>query len=127
MLDNDTRILLVSDVHLGATETRLNQFTELLNYIIENDINLEAIIILGDFFDVMMDSYEGLSTNKKYKTIYNKLDTIKSDKKIKIIIALGNHEVPVTNSFFGTRTYDDKFNNRKDKLIRGFKKSGLKN
>jgi UDP-2,3-diacylglucosamine pyrophosphatase LpxH len=99
-------ILVVSDIHLGASGSNYKRFVRFLEEINRNTgnkwANLKLIMILGDFFDLCMETYEGLTTDDYYN-IFSKLDilleTLRKDKKIEVIVLLGNHEIPVVDSY----------------------------
>ena len=49
-------ILVISDVHLGASKVLYDEFKFFLRQLIKNSEKLEALVILGDFFDVIMEN-----------------------------------------------------------------------
>lgn len=123
-INENSMVLVVSDIHLGALKAKHDQFKDFLNAIInkintnnEFKKNFRALIILGDFFDLITDSYKDISEN--YKAIFDLLDKLQT-KKIYVIITLGNHDICVIGN------YDRKFNKRKRKLIKNFKKKNFK-
>jgi len=120
MTENDPLIITVSDVHLGALKSKLDSFKQFLKAILNglygND--LQAFVILGDFFDLCTDVPKTLLTDSKIQEIFTLLLDIK--KRMHLIFALGNHEIPITGNVF-TGTYDDKFNRRKEIFLNKFK------
>jgi len=127
-LNNDTIILAISDVHLGASKVLYDEFIFFLRQIIKNPKKLEVLVILGDFFDVIMESvrdfclgdhiYNVLSL--KYKRIFTLFKKLKNLHEINIFFALGNHEISILPDA------DARFNHRKKKLLKEFKDEGFK-
>ncbi len=117
---SNPKILVVSDVHLGALDSQKNLFIQFLNRIINGEFGneLQAFIILGDFIDLVTDIPRTLLRRKKIQKIFTLLLEIK--KKINLIFLLGNHEIPVTGVF------DDKFERRKKKFLKKFRNSDFK-
>ena len=119
-------ILIVSDLHLGAFQSKHKEFKEFLGEIktkmLRNELSkLKVLIILGDFFDVMMDSYRDLI--RDYSDIYKLLDFINKElqkKEGSILFTLGNHEIPLISK------YESHFKWRKRKFVRNFTKRGFK-
>ncbi len=119
-------ILIVSDLHLGAFQSKHKEFKEFLGELKEKMLNNELnnfkiFIILGDFFDLMMDSKRDLIKN--YSEIYDHLDFINDKlqkKKGSILFTLGNHEIPLISK------YESSFKRRKHKFIRNLTKRGFK-
>jgi len=123
-MDKVPSLILLSDTHLGATGSKFKLFSEFLDDLIdklEHDKNyaenLKCLIILGDIFDLVCDSYQDIA--KDYKDIYDKLEII-SNKGIHIFMTLGNHDISVLGDF------DKNFKKKKKKLIKNFRKKGLK-
>ncbi len=113
MLERNPIIISVSDVHLGGGNSAKDLFREFVHeinliYHSETIQKPKVLIILGDIFDVMMNTYENIST--EFLDIFKLLDDL-YQKGLKIIIALGNHEVSVTGD------YDTKFTARKLSVI----------
>ncbi len=116
--NRNTLAIVISDIHIGNESSRIQEFAEFLDIILQNVINrklpfLRTLIILGDFFDLLATSFEDLCFNEKYFQIYNELDQIKN-QKIKVIFALGNHEI--STSLF----YNLQFKGRKKSFLRKF-------
>lgn len=114
----NTLVIVVSDIHIGNESCRIQELAEFLDSILQNIINrklpfLRALIILGDFFDLLATSFEDLCSNEQYFQIYNELDQIKK-QKIEVILALGNHEI--STSLF----YNLQFTGRKKNFLRKF-------
>ncbi|MHA2280840.1 MAG: metallophosphoesterase [Promethearchaeota archaeon] len=122
MDNSDPKILIVSDIHLGALKSNLEQFSQFLNKIINGDfgVDLQALLILGDFLDMCTSVKKTFFTDKKILNILNQLLEIK--KKIDVIFIPGNHEIPVTSSVF-SGNYDEKFKKRKAKFLKKLKNS----
>ncbi|MFX1273590.1 MAG: metallophosphoesterase [Promethearchaeota archaeon] len=120
MYENDPLVLVVSDVHLGAIKSDLVSFVNFLEDINNGEFGnqLKALLILGDFFDLITDIPETLLEDGTIQRIFRLLIEIK--RKLAVIIALGNHEVPITGNII-TGTYDQKFKGRKDKFLNKFK------
>ncbi len=126
VIDKNSIMLVVSDVHLGASRSKSDLFEHFLKDLleqIENGIlsNLKALVILGDFFDLCMDSHGEIANN--YKIIYDYLDSIQ--KKIPVYFTLGNHEIPVMPLLGDFEDLDTKFKKKKIKLIDAFQDKGL--
>ena len=111
----DPKILVVSDIHLGAFKSELDMFQKFLTDIDTGEFgnDLQALIILGDFFDLCTDKPSTLFNNKQIKNILEILNKIKLEKNLMFV--LGNHEIPVTGN------YDKKFKHRKTKFLERFK------
>ncbi|MFX0047961.1 MAG: metallophosphoesterase [Candidatus Hermodarchaeota archaeon] len=122
MSESDPRILIISDVHLGALNSNLDQFSLFLNKIINGEFgnNLQALIILGDLLDLGTTVKRTFFTDEKITSILTQLLEIK--KKIHIIFVPGNHEIPVTSSLT-SGNYDEKFKRRKEKFLNEFMNS----
>ena len=124
--DDNTMVLIVSDVHLGAFGGDIKQFEDFLRQLrskIRHNENFEknfkALIINGDFFDLCMESIRDLSVDYRY--IYSFLKTLDKHYKINIIFTLGNHEIPIT---WG---HDLNFSRRKKKFLHKFNTEFKKN
>ena len=122
-IDNSTLILVLSDVHLGDIYCRRDEFFNFLSIILESRMkgkipHLRALVILGDFFDLIWSTIENLSWSKEFTDIYNILQTIKNNG-IDIIIALGNHEIP-TGGF-----YNLEFEKRKKVFLEKLRVNGF--
>ena len=119
MVESEPSMLVVSDVHLGALNSNLEQFGLFLDKIINGQYgqDLQALIILGDLIDLGTTVESTFSTDKKIVNILTQLLEIK--KKTPIIFVPGNHEVPITSSLT-SGTYDEKFNRRKEKFLKKF-------
>jgi UDP-2,3-diacylglucosamine pyrophosphatase LpxH len=122
MGDSDPKILIVSDVHLGALNSNLDQFSFFLNKINNGEFgdDLQALLILGDLLDLGTTVKRTFFTDEKITNILTQLLEIK--KKIHIIFVPGNHEIPVTSSPT-SGNYDEKFKRRKEKFLEIFKNS----
>ena len=109
------KILVVSDIHLGALKSELDLFQKFLTDINKGEFgnDLQALIILGDFFDLCTDNSSTLLNNKQIQNILKILNKIRIEKNV--VFVLGNHEIPVTGD------YDEKFNRRKIKFLERFK------
>lgn len=106
---------MVSDIHVGALKSELNLFQKFLNDIKNGEFSndLQALVVLGDFFDLCTDISHTLLNNKQIKSILEDLNKIRNEKKL--VFVLGNHEIPVTGN------YDKKFHDRKIKFLERFK------
>ena len=115
MSENKPKILVVSDLHLGSLDSERKLFIQFLKRVINGEFgsDLQAFIILGDFFDLCTDLPKTLLKRKKTQEIFNLLLELKD--KLKLVFLLGNHEIPVT------RDYDEKFERRKKKFLNKFK------
>jgi UDP-2,3-diacylglucosamine pyrophosphatase LpxH len=122
MSESDPRILIISDVHLGALNSNLDQFNLFLNKIINGEYgdDLQTLVILGDFLDLGTTVKSTFFTDDRITNILTQLLEIK--KKIHIIFVPGNHEIPVTSSLT-SGNYDEKFKRRKEKFLEIFMNS----
>ncbi|MFX1456255.1 MAG: metallophosphoesterase [Promethearchaeota archaeon] len=112
--DNNPKILVISDVHLGSFNIKEDLLIQFLNRIINGEFGneLQALIILGDFIDLCTDLPRTLMKRKDVQEILTLLLEIK--KKINLVFLLGNHEIPVVGNF------DKKFESRKRKYLNRF-------
>lgn len=118
LVEIESVAIVVSDIHLGASKVEIMLFKDFLEGIIRNisKTNIKALIIDGDFFDIVMMSY-GEITNT-YGEIFGLLEIIKR-LDIVLVFTLGNHEILVT----GRR--ECLFKKRKERLIDKFKAAGF--
>jgi len=132
--NTDTICLAVSDVHLGASGSRHTEFElflkEILNEIDrENLKNLKALFLIGDFFDLIMDSFHDITDD--YEDIYRSLDRL-INRGIYVVFFLGNHEISVVLNEFssGDHVSKEMVRRRKLKFLRrlkeAFKENNLK-
>jgi UDP-2,3-diacylglucosamine pyrophosphatase LpxH len=114
------KLLVVSDIHLGSLDCERELFLQFLNSIVngKHGNNLQTLIILGDFIDLLTDTTKTLLAREKIQEILTILIEIK--KKSNLIIVLGNHEIPVTGD------YDEKFKRRKERFLKRFDTSIFK-
>jgi len=119
MSENDTIILVTSDIHLGSLDCEIDFFIQFLKEINTGKFgkDLQAFIILGDFIDLCMDVPKTLLKREKIQEIFTLLLNIK--KWTNLIIVLGNHEIPVIGD------YDEKFKRRKIKFLKKFENSNF--
>lgn len=111
--------LVLSDVHLGALHTKKSFFDLFLSslcYSLEKEKlkNLKALIILGDCFDLIMDTHQDLLQFGVYQNILDKFNQLHENPDFNLVFALGNHEVPVVDN------YDNNFFTNKDKMLKKF-------
>ena len=132
-LENDTILVGVSDVHVGASINHHKIFITFLNQIIEDPKKLQVVLILGDFFDIIMESvrdyckrihYPGGGDyidekTRNYEKIFIGLKKLK-EKGIKVYFTLGNHEIKILGNL------DKWFYKRKKKFVDEFKKFNFK-
>ncbi|KKN12285.1 hypothetical protein LCGC14_1017970 [marine sediment metagenome] len=110
---------------IHSKESFFDLFLSSLLYRLKNEDlpKLKALIILGDFFDLIMDSYEDLLEFGVYRSILDQFETLHQMEDFHLIFALGNHEIPLIGD------YNKKFTFNKDKMIQNFntqqKKMGL--
>ncbi len=117
MSEIKSKLLIVSDIHLGSLDCERELFIQFLKSVVNGEYGneLQALIILGDFIDLCTDIPKTLLKRDKVQEILTILLEIK--KKINLIFVLGNHEIPVT------RDYDEKFKRRKERYLRRFENS----
>jgi len=93
-LETATSVLVTSDVHLGDKFCRRDNFSNWLLSIFESRKKgklpyLRALIILGDFFDLIWNAVENLCSNNNFIEIYELLQALRNNG-IEIIFVLGN-------------------------------------
>lgn len=120
MFEKNPMLICVSDVHLNGGNNKFAEFLQFLKEIItkiESDKKFsqkfKALIVLGDFFDMMMDGAYNLTIRNR--EIYEKLSKIVELGK-KTIFILGNHEISVSTD------YNKHFRKRKMQLISHFER-----
>ncbi len=118
--NSKTAVLVVSDVHLGASGVEYDDFNRFLttvhSKISEGALpSLKVLVITGDFFDLCMDSYRDLARENINLEVYDNLIKLQ-EKGINVIITLGNHEIPTT------WWHDRKFISRKNTFTSLFSK-----
>ena len=115
-------------MHLGALHTKKSYFdvflSNLLNKLDNGELpHLKALCILGDCFDLIMDTYRDLLSFGLYTEILDKFEVLYQREDIKLLFALGNHEISVVGD------YNNSFPDNKKKMLRDFnemqKKIGL--
>jgi len=119
MSEIKSKLLVVSDIHLGSLDSEIDLFTQFLRDIIKGEFGneLQVLILLGDFIDLCTDLPETLLKREKVQEIFTLLLEVK--KKMNLIYVLGNHEIPITGD------YDKKFNRRKEKFLAKFRNSNF--
>ena len=118
--------LVLSDVHLGALHTKKSFFDlflfSLMDKLERGDLpDLKALVILGDCFDLIMDTYEDLLQFRLYQNILDKFDILHQMKEFHLIFALGNHEIPVVGD------YNKTFTTNKNDMLQIFNNQQKKN
>jgi len=118
-----TLAIIISDVHLGDIYCKLDEFefflSRLLKRIQHGDLPyLKTVILLGDFFDIIMTSVWDLCNNQKYIRIYEILQKI-NYHDILTVFVLGNHEI------YTTGFYNFYFNFRKKKFLDQMRENGF--
>lgn len=124
-IDEKAMVLFASDVHIGALKTDISLFNDFLTKIIgglEDSYlnNLKALIILGDCFDIIMDTYEDFYEHPLFNDTLSKLNTLHKREDFELIFALGNHEVSVKDD------YDKAFSSEKSKFLTEFNRVNKK-
>lgn len=122
-LERITSVIVISDVHLGDIYCRIEDISYFLSSIVENRISgklpyLRALVILGDFFDLIWSTCENLCCNNKFIEIYELLQAIRNNG-VEIIITLGNHEI----STWGY--YNIEFKKRKISFLERLRNNGF--
>jgi UDP-2,3-diacylglucosamine pyrophosphatase LpxH len=115
MFDDNPMIIVVSDIHLGGGSTKFEEIIKFFTLILQklkNDTkfakNLKAIIILGDFLDVLMDSVRRIT--HIFQALFVLINQIQ-ENGVEIIYVLGNHEISVSGN------YNKTFNSQKRTLL----------
>lgn len=93
-------VIVISDIHLGDLYCKISKFELFLANLFQdigrgNLPQLKTLIILGDTFDIIMNTFRNLCNNPEFKRIYDLLYTIKN-QGVYIVFVLGNHEIPTT-------------------------------
>ena len=111
-VESDPVIVVLSDVHLGASKSQSLILYDFLMDIYKKRYrkNVKAIIIIGDFFDICMDNYSNIENDYKY--IFDIFRSIK--ESIPIIFCLGNHEIQVSGNL------DKNYKKHRDEFVRKF-------
>lgn len=116
-------IIVVSDVHFGAYNSisrvgnsdsqreHIIAFIKLLQNLNRDIKKLKALIILGDFVDLIVSTYESILNDSDFQLIVQYFEEFNINN-VPVILALGNHEIPVNND------YNNEFIGRKEDLIR---------
>ncbi len=123
LFDRNAIIIVVSDIHLGDIYCMLDKFELFLSELLQkiqfgNLPYFKTLIILGDFFDIIVNSFWKLCTNQKYIRIYELLQAINLNGII-IVFVLGNHEI------YTTGLYNTYFNYRKKKFLKDMRENGF--
>ncbi|KKL80886.1 hypothetical protein LCGC14_2000270 [marine sediment metagenome] len=121
--NRETLAIVISDVHLGDLYCKLGDFelflTRLYQKIQDGGLPyLKMVILLGDFFDIIMNSFWDLCNNQKYLRIYEILQNI-NDHDILIVFVLGNHEI------YTTGFYNIFFKSRKKEFLNRMRENGF--
>lgn len=100
--------LILSDIHLGARgnyHPHLLEFLQILSTKLNNGElpSLQVVFVVGDFFDVLNESYRSLSRDSLFKAIYHEMNAILA-RNIPILMILGNHEISVLGDFTKHKT-----------------------
>ncbi|MFX1419214.1 MAG: metallophosphoesterase, partial [Promethearchaeota archaeon] len=124
-INHNTMVLVLSDMHLGALHTEKSCFNMFLSSVYEmikdNKLpNLKAMIIIGDIFDLIMDSYTDILKLKDYQNILEKINQLHDIDDFNIVFTLGNHEVPVIGN------YDTEFPENKKGMLNNFNREQKK-
>jgi UDP-2,3-diacylglucosamine pyrophosphatase LpxH len=122
MGESNPRILIMSDLHLGALNSNVDQFSLFLKKINNGEFgdDLQALLILGDLLDLGTTVKRTFYTDEKITSVLTQLLEVK--KKIPIIFVPGNHEIPVTSGIT-LGVSDEKFTRRKEKFLKIFMNS----
>jgi len=111
MIDSNPMIIIISDTHLGASGARYSLFEKLLIEIMDKiksdeqfKQNFKSLIILGDFCDLLCDSFKDIGKDFQ-QMIFEKIDFL-IENDISVPIILGNHDLSVSGDF------DKKFRKR---------------
>lgn len=121
-IDNNIQqeIIILSDVHLGASNSNIDGLTQLLDHISRGEYpaKVEAIIVVGDFLDLIINTYKLIARWIVCQHIYRLLNRI-YNQGIPFIYILGNHEISVTEN------YNVAFTSRKENLIELLEQNGF--
>ena len=72
MSEIKSKLLVVSDIHLGSLDSEIDLFTQFLRDIIKGEFGneLQVLILLGDFIDLCTDLPETLKKGKGSRNFY---------------------------------------------------------
>ncbi|MHA1439478.1 MAG: metallophosphoesterase [Promethearchaeota archaeon] len=89
--------IVISDIHLGDMYCDIDKFESFLDQLLQdlkrgNLPSLETLIILGDTFDIIMNTFWNLCNSPEFIRIYDRIQAIK-DNGVFIVFVLGNHEI----------------------------------
>jgi UDP-2,3-diacylglucosamine pyrophosphatase LpxH len=85
-----TKIIVTSDQHLGYEKSNVDDFKNFLDYIFEENGDVQSLILLGDLIDMWRRDASGLFL--EFSEIVNKLLKLTITKKIGVYIVAGNHD-----------------------------------
>ena len=89
------RIIIISDIHLGDKNCNKEQFEIFLNQILNQEINCDRFIIVGDCFDMWRRDSVGVMIENA--EIIDKFIQIEENKDIKLHFVVGNHDYYLRN------------------------------
>jgi len=112
--NENAMVILVSDIHIGALRASISLFNEFLKKLIigleDGSLkNLKALVILGDCFDLIMDTCQNFFEYDLYDQILRNFNDLHNREGFHLVFALGNHEVSVTGDYDST-FFDEKKN-----------------
>ena len=101
--NNRALVIITSDIHLGDLYCKTSKFEQFLTNLLQdiergNLSQLKTLIILGDTFDLIINTFWNLCNNPEYRRIYALLQSIKN-QGVYIVFVLGNHEIPTKGSY----------------------------
>jgi UDP-2,3-diacylglucosamine pyrophosphatase LpxH len=114
------KIIIISDVHLGDKNCQKKQFEQFLDQILNQTIECNRFVIVGDFFDMWRRDSVGVMIENA--EIIEKLIQIEKKKEIKLHFVVGNHDYYLRN--LKQHGYPFQFN--KDELVLNEKINGEK-
>jgi UDP-2,3-diacylglucosamine pyrophosphatase LpxH len=96
LTNEEPDVLVISDTHVGAIGSHaklLDRTLGSLDAALDNGSKMQALLIIGDFFDYICQDPSGLVKLPEITNVFAKIDKLCS--RINVKIALGNHEIPV--------------------------------
>ena len=122
-INKNALAIVISDVHLGDLFCKFNEFELFLDNLLKNKIQgnfpyLRALILLGDTFDIIMNTFWNLCNGPEFRNIFYLLNSI-NNNGIDVVIVLGNHEISTTGS------YNLLFESRKNEFLKNMLNNGF--
>ncbi len=100
-MGNQYRTIVISDVHLGAKDSRSKELNNFLKH-----YKCDHLIINGDIIDSYNFNQKGI-LNKKFIRLYNRLLKLIKENNTKITLVIGNHDAALLHlADFQTKKFE---------------------